>query len=346
MKHSKISITVLTMAIFGNSVNCFAVSQRRQTLRPKHVTGQLVTPNVVVPTQTPDESVNPETPSQDNTDNDNTGNNTNDNNTDNVVDTTTDKEDKEKSELIRSIRAEYKRYLNDAQLNCINISDKLQFIKNLSTGTIAISGTGALVSGGALATEIIDGKVDENSEKFDHDKAYMAETGLLIGGSVTSAGGAVTSAIAWSNVDDLISKMKDCRSDISNIKITKAKLEAEDVDSDDKTILEMNDIISNCEGIDSKSIDNIKQIKGLLIGSTATSVAGLASGIAATITNAKYHNESDEDKKAKLSKASKITTGVSAGAQTVTLVLSIIQASKLDNDKDTADKCEDTLMKY
>ncbi len=348
MKHSKISITVLTMAMLGNSVNCFAVSQRRQTLRPKHVTGTLITPNIVTNTEAPGE-----TPSEDNNANDDTssGNTTPDDNTggDNTsslppVNTV----DKARNERIKSIRANYQRNLNDAQLNCIGISDKLGLIQGLSIGTTVVSGVGTLAGTGALVTEIIDDKVESN--KFNHDKAYIAETGLLVGTSIASAGGVVTSAVALSNMDSLISKMKDCRNNISNIKLAKAELLEEDVDLTDKTIMQMDDVINSCGGIDSSSVKNVEQIKGILIASTITSGVGTVAGVAATVTNAKAHNtpddEANKNKKSKLALASKITTGVSAGAQTGSLVLGITTLAKVNNDKDTADNCENTLMKY
>ena len=390
MKHSKISITILSMLLFGNSLNCLSASQRRTLKRPKNVSGSLVTQNSNIQTEYPGEfPILPDTP-QDNTD---------------IGDETSpsapgiDTEARAKAERIRSIKSKYQKHLNDAQLNCIGISDKLGVIQGLATGTTIVSGLGTLAAGGAFASEMINQRQTpattsktntasadasaENQETPVNDSAEpeieeIAETvsietnsaaseikeqnsaeksgrseihtkienSLLIGSAIASTGGVITSSVALANMDSLISKMKDCKNNIANIKIARAELLEEDVPQSDKTVLQMNDIVSSCSSIDSSSVKNVEQVKGVLIASTITSGVGAAGGVVATVTNTKAQNETDTAKQKKLDLATKISTGVSGGAQAGSLALGITTITKVNKDKDIADDCERALMRY
>ncbi|MGN0930011.1 MAG: hypothetical protein ACI4N3_05210 [Alphaproteobacteria bacterium] len=341
MQHSKISITILSLLLFGNSLNCMSATQKRILKRGKSG-GTLVTPDSTIITNNPGQV--PIVPPIEYEDKDGDGNNDilqpdkpNDNTSVSIPDTIADAEKIAKQNRIKEIRAEYRTYLNNAQLNCIGISKTLELIQGLAIGTTVVSGVGSLAAGGAMASELIQAGGDKTS----------LETGLLIGSATTSAGGVVTSAISLANVDDLISKMKSCKSDITNITNIKQRLLDEDVDETDTTILQVNDISSSCGGIDNSSVKNIESIKGLLIGSTITSGIGTVGSITATVTNSIATSDSTENnKKKKLNIATKISTGVAGGAQATSAILSGVTINKVNKDKDTADKCEDTLMKY
>lgn len=360
MQNTKISIIALSILLFGNSLNCMSAPQKRVLKRGKSG-GTLVSQSSTITVNTPGQvPIIPEIPFEDKD-----GDGNNDILQDDPIsgDTPTtpgstivDIEKINRNNRIRKIRSEYRTHLNNAQLNCIGISRTLELVQGLSIGTTVVSGIGSLAAGGAMVSELVP---DSTSEKNNDKERTILETGLLVGSSATSVAGIATSAISLSNMDDLLSKMKSCKSDISNIRNIKEQLIDEDVDETDSTISQINDITNNCGGIDDKSIENIEHIKGLLVASTVTSGVGAAGSIGATITNLNIkssdtlNNISDEDKKKKaqqqntgLKIATSIMTGIAGGAQGTSALFSGIVLGKINNDKDTADKCEDTLMKY
>ncbi|MBD5405877.1 hypothetical protein HDR59_05010 [bacterium] len=327
MSRRKISVIVLSTLLFGNSLNCLSANQKR-TVQRGRVVGHLVTPNVTITTNNPGEI-----PIVSDTEN-------NDTITDNVPNeepepVVDDNETAKKNARIKEIKAKYRQFLNDAQLNCMDISDKLKVIQGLATGTTVISTAGTLATGGALASEIV---------KQGNDKRQGLETGLLVGGALTSTGGVITSAVALADMDKLINKMKDCRDNINNIKMVRSELVEEDVEDTDDTLNAVNDIVSNCGGIDNNSVKNVESIKKILVGSTVTSSVGAATSVVAAVTNNIKAKDATEENKLNL--ATQISTGISTGAQGVTLILGATTLSKVNKDKDTADDCEKTLMKY
>lgn len=333
MSSKKISIMVLSTLLFGNSLNCLSANQRR-TVQKGRVVGHLVTPNVKIITNNPGEI-----PIVSDTDDKNT---TTDPIPEEPVVVDDNNEKTTQNTNIKEIKAKYRKFLNDAQLNCIGISDKLKVIQGLATGTTVISTAGTLATGGALASELI---------KDDDNKRQGLETGLLVGGTIASAGGVITSAVALADMNKLISKMKDCSDNINSIKMVRSELIEEDVEETDNTLIAVNDIISSCGGIDNSSVKNVESIKNMLIGSTITSGVGAATSVVATVTNVKSQsdaNDSNEDKtkKQKLDLATKISTGISTASQGASLILGAATINKVNKDKDTADACEDTLMKY
>lgn len=338
MQHSKISITILSLLLFGNSLNCMSATQKRVLKRGKS-NGTLVTPDSTIITDNPGQVpiVPPIEYDDDNNKDDNKDDTKNPNTSVSIPNTIADAEKIAQKNRIKEIRAEYRTYLNNAQLNCIGVSKTLGLIQGLAIGTTVVSGAGALASGGAMTSNLIK----DNREKRD-----TLETGLLIGSAATSVGGIATSAISISNIDNLLSKMKSCKGDITNISNIKQRLLEEDVDETDATILQIDEISNSCNGINNDSIENIESVKGLLIGSTITSSIGAAGSIAATVTNAKSSSESDNDKKKNLNIATAVTSGVATGAQSISTILGGVTINKINKDKDTADKCEDTLMKY
>ena len=326
MSRRKISVIVLSTLLFGNSLNCLSANQKR-TVQRGRVVGHLVTPNVTITTNNPGEI-----PIVSDTEN-------NDTITDNVPneepDTVVDENEKAARNVrIKEIKNKYKKFLNDAQLNCMDIADKLKVIQGLATGTTVISTAGTLATGGALVSEIVD----------KEDKNQGLETGLLVGGALASTGGVVTSAVALADMDKLINKMKDCRDNINNIKMVRSELVEEDVEDTDDTLKAVNDIVSNCGGIDNNSVKNVESIKKILVGSTVTSSVGAATSVVAAVTNNIKAKDATEENKLNL--ATQISTGISTGAQGATLILSATTISKVNKDKDTADDCENTLMKY
>lgn len=335
MQHSKISITILSLLLFGNSLNCMSATQKRVLKRGKS-NGTLVTPDSTIITDNPGQVpiVPPIEYDDDNNKDDNKDDTKNPNTSVSIPDTIADAEKIAQKNRIKEIRAEYRTYLNNAQLNCIGVSKTLGLIQGLAIGTTVVSGAGSLAAGGAMASELID----------DNDnKRQGLETGLLIGSVATSVGGIATSAISIGNINDLISKMKNCKGDITNISNIKQRLLDEDVDETDATILQIDEISNSCNGINNDSIENIESIKGLLIGSTITSSVGAAGSVAATITNAKANSSGDATK---LNIATAVTTGIAGGAQATSAILGGVTINKVNKNKDIADKCEDTLMKY
>ena len=169
------------------------------------------------------------------------------------------------------------------------------------------------------------------------------ETGLMVGATVTSTASTITSAISLSKMDELIKKVKSCNKHIKEIAPIADDLLDEEVDPDDKIIYQVGKIKSACTGFDEQ---NIESIKGQLIGTTITSGVGAASGIVGTVAKGIGNKNADEEVKNKADLASKIATGITTATSATGVILSSTTLAGLNKNKDTADKCEKTLMQY
>ena len=177
-------------------------------------------------------------------------------------------------------------------------------------------------------------------------------TGLLAGTIATSTTSTITSGISIKKLDDIIEKMRDCdkaaklvHSDVSMIK---AEVDDVNVLKDEPLLKKAEKVALFCEGLDS---DNIKGIKKTLTASTVMGGIGTATSIAGTITSAmansnNVRNDDTKDgvkKEKDLNLASNIMAGISTGTSIGGTAFSAISLSKLANDIDNAEKCEDAL---
>lgn len=330
MRNSKISVFVLATILFGNSVACLSApknqSSRRLMKRGTPAYGTLVTPGL--PTLTPKDPgeisiitpVEPEIPDVNPT-------------PEPTPTPDVDNDSIERNRRIKEIKTRYQQALGNAQLECIGIADTLEMIQGLTIGTTVASGAGTLASGGSLTSQFVGEKTSREG----------LETGLMVGATITSTASTITSAISLSKMDELIKKVKSCNKHIKEIAPIADDLLDEEVDPDDKIIYQVGKIKSACTGFDEQ---NIESIKGQLIGTTITSGVGAASGIVGTVAKSIGNNKTDEKVKDNADLASKIATGITTATSATSVILSSTTLAGLNKNKDTADKCEKTLMQY
>lgn len=334
MRNSKISVFVLATILFSNSVACLSApknqSSRRIMKRGTPAYGTLVTPGL--PTLTPKDPgeisiitpVEPEIPDVNPTP------------TPTPEPTPTpdvDNDSIERNRRIKEIKTMYQQALGNAQLECIGIADTLEMIQGLTIGTTVASSAGTLASGGSLTSQFVGEKKSREG----------LETGLMVGATITSTASTITSAISLSKMDELIKKVKSCNKHIKEIAPIADDLLDEEVDPDDKIIYQVGKIKSACTGFDEQ---NIESIKGQLIGTTITSGVGAASGIVGTVAKGIGNKNVGEEVKNKADLASKIATGITTATSATGVILSSTTLAGLNKNKDTADKCEKTLMQY
>jgi len=152
----------------------------------------------------------------------------------------------------------------------------------------------------------------------------------------TSAASAISSFVGVATLDTLVKDMNACDSYVREIKGQRAELEAEA--PKDPLLAQMDDIIANCSGLNSR---NIADVKGKMIATGVISATGAATGIAGGITSAvagsKEKGGSTDTKG--LNIGSSILTGTTTAAGLTSTILSGVVLSDLHKNGDVAARC-------
>ena len=230
-------------------------------------------------------------------------------------------------EYINEIKLRYAVSYGNAQTYCTGISDRLDKIKLMAGITTGTSIAGTLGGGTAAVTGFMRGKEPEEPQYPSYNKqdlnlqdtgkiqgivdsvikalaglldykkkydSYMALGTVRTVGSFTAGGanvaGAATSFIGLNEFDGLISDMDLCNVAIGEIEKEKTELAVATSEADeiDPLLATMEEVITNCEGLDSK---NISDIKGKTIATGAIVSVSAATGIAGGVTSIMADNQ-------------------------------------------------------
>lgn len=172
-------------------------------------------------------------------------------------------------------------------------------------------------------------------------------TGLMAGSTATSLTSTITSGISTAKFDNLIEKMKKCSNSAKALRDLGVHLIAEIEDKGENAEQYKQSLkdIENCTTFDT---DNIRDIKGVMIGSSVVGGVGSATALTGTITSAIANTDKtrqNNDKATKLNLFSNIMAGVTTGTSATGTVLSSVAISKLNKNSDNADKCINALNK-
>lgn len=173
-------------------------------------------------------------------------------------------------------------------------------------------------------------------------------TGLMAGATATSGVSTLSSFVSSGRAKTLVNRMAACNAKIEELKIIKAKFEAEDFSKDDATYKLVSNISEKCSSFD---VDNMKKVATSMTASGIVSAIGVGTAGAGTVTSVlantdKTRNDNSESGKKKekaLNLATNIMAGVTAGTSGASTVLSATAIAKVSKDADMAKECLDAI---
>ena len=173
-------------------------------------------------------------------------------------------------------------------------------------------------------------------------------TGLMAGATATSGVSTLSSFVSSGRAKTLVNRMAACNAKIEELKIIKAKFEAEDFSKDDATYKLASNISEKCSSFD---VDNMKKVATSMTASGIVSAIGVGTAGAGTVTSVlantdKTRNDNSESGKKKekaLNLTTNILAGVTAGTSGASTVLSATAIAKVSKDADMAKECLDAI---
>lgn len=173
-------------------------------------------------------------------------------------------------------------------------------------------------------------------------------TGLMAGATATSGVSTLSSFVSSGRAKTLVNRMAACNAKIEELKIIKAKFEAEDFSKDDATYKLVSNISEKCSSFD---VDNMKKVATSMTASGIVSAIGVGTAGAGTVTSVlantdKTRNDNSESGKKKekaLNLTTNILAGVTAGTSGASTVLSATAIAKVSKDADMAKECLDAI---
>ena len=173
-------------------------------------------------------------------------------------------------------------------------------------------------------------------------------TGLMAGATATSGVSTLSSFVSSGRAKTLVNRMAACNAKIEELKIIKAKFEAEDFSKDDATYKLASNISEKCSPFD---VDNMKKVATSMTASGIVSAIGVGTAGAGTVTSVlantdKTRNDNSEIGKKKekaLNLTTNILAGVTAGTSGASTVLSATAIAKVSKDADMAKECLDAI---